>query len=111
MKKILIFVFAVSLISLAPANAATMKVTKPLVELSYTKSDQISDLLLTPVSILLVGTTESQTSPWLSGTLTGLSDGFISSYSSIGSPMWNLRLPGSSDEIATTAAIDSDGSI
>ena len=111
MKKILIVVFAVSLISLAPANAATMKVTKPLVELSYTKSDQISDLLLTPVSILLVGTTESQTSPWLSGTLTGLSDGFISSYSSIGSPMWNLRLPGSSDEIATTAAIDSDGSI
>lgn len=94
-----------------PANAATMKITKSLIELTYTKSDQISDVLLTPVSIVLVGTTESLTSPWLSGTLSGLSDGFITSYSSIGAPMWNLRLPGPSDEIATTAAIDADGSI
>ena len=111
MKKILIFLLAAVLVPLTPANAVTMKITKSLVELSYTKSDQISDVLLTPVSIVLVGTTESITSPWLSGTLTGLSDGFITSYSSIGAPMWNLRLPGLSDEIATTAAIDADGSI
>lgn len=111
MKKIFLFLFAVVLIPLTPVNAATMKVTKPLVELSYTRSDQISDVLLTPVSIVLVGTTESLNSTWLSGTLTGLSDGFIASYSSIGSPMWNLRLPGSSDEVATTAVIDADGSI
>ena len=45
-----------------PANAATMKATKSLVELPYTKSDQVSDVLLTPVSILLVGTTESPNS-------------------------------------------------
>ena len=111
MKKILSLIFAAALIPLTPANAATMKVTKSLVELSYTKLDQVSDVLLTPVSIVLVGTTESASSPWLSGALTGLSDGFVTSYSSIGAPMWNLRLPGVSDEIATTAAIDADGSI
>jgi hypothetical protein len=111
LKKILSLIFAAVLIPLAPANAASMKITKSLVELNYTKSDQISDVLLTPVSIVLVGTTESATSPWLGGTLTGLSDGFITSYSSIGAPMWNLRLPGLTDEIATNAAIDADGSI
>ena len=111
MKKILSLIFAAVLIPLAPANAASMKITKSLVELNYTKSDQISDVLLTPVSIVLVGTTESATSPWLGGTITGLSDGFITSYSSIGAPMWNLRLPGLTDEIATNAAIDADGSI
>ncbi len=94
-----------------PVNAATMKVTKSLIELPYTKSDQVSDVLLTPVSILLVGTTESPSSTWINGALGGLSDGFITSYSSIGAPMWNLRLGGASDEIATAAAIDSDGSI
>ena len=63
MKKILSFIFAAALIPLLPANAATMKVTKSLVELSYTKSDQVSDVLLTPVSIVLVGTTESISTP------------------------------------------------
>ena len=94
-----------------PANAATMKPTKSLIELPYTKSDQVSDVLLTPVSILLVGTTESPNSTWINGALGGLSDGFIASYSSLGAPMWNLRLGGVSDEIATSALIDSDGSI
>ena len=94
-----------------PVNAATIKATKSLIELPYTKSDQVSDVLLTPVSILLVGTTESPSSTWINGALGGLSDGFITSYSSIGAPMWNLRLGGASDEIATAAAIDSDGSI
>jgi hypothetical protein len=88
-----------------------MKVTKSLIELPYTKSDQVSDVLLTPVSILLVGTTESPGSTWINGALGGLSDGFITSYSSVGAPMWNLRLGGASDEIATAAAIDSDGSL
>jgi hypothetical protein len=94
-----------------PSNAATMKATKSLIDLPYSKSDQVSDVLLTPVSILLVGTTESSNSTWISGALGGLSDGFITSYSSLGAPMWSLRLGGVSDEIATSAVIDSDGSI
>ena len=111
MRKILALLVLVVATLPYPANAATMKATKSLVELPYTKSDQVSDVLLTPVSILLVGTTESPSSTWINGALGGLSDGFISSYSSICAPMWSLRLGGVSDELATAAAIDSDGSI
>ena len=111
MRKILLLLVLVVASLPYPVNAATMKVTKSLIDLPYTKSDQVSDVLLTPVSILLVGTTESPSSTWINGALGGLSDGFITSYSSIGAPMWNLRLGGPSDEIATAAAIDSDGSI
>lgn len=111
MRKILALLVLVVATLPYPANAATMKATKSLVELPYTKSDQVSDVLLTPVSILLVGTTESPSSTWINGALGGLSDAFITSYSSIGAPMWSLRLGGVSDEIATAAAIDSDGSI
>jgi hypothetical protein len=93
------------------ANAIVVKNTKALIELPYSKSDQVSDVVLTPVSAILIGTTESPNSPWISGNLGGASDGFIVSYSSLGAPLWNLRLGGIENEIATSAAIDSDGSI
>ena len=93
------------------ANAIVVKNTKALIELPYSKSDQVSDIVLTPVSAILIGTTESPNSPWISGNLGGASDGFIASYSSLGAPLWNLRLGGIENEIATSAAIDSDGSI
>jgi hypothetical protein len=93
------------------ANAIVIKNTKSLIELPYSKSDQVSDVVLTPVSAILIGTTESPNSPWISGNLGGASDGFIASYSSLGAPLWNLRLGGIENEIATSAAIDSDGSI
>jgi hypothetical protein len=59
----------------------------------------------------LIGTTESPNSTWISGSLSGSSDAFVASYSSIGAPLWNLRLGQASSEIATSAAIDADGSI
>jgi hypothetical protein len=111
LRKILLLLVLVVASLPYPVSAATMKASKSLIDLPYIKSDQVSDVLLTPVSILLVGTTESPSSTWINGALGGLSDGFITSYSSIGAPMWNLRLGGVSDEIATAAAIDSDGSI
>ena len=88
-----------------------MKSSKALVELPYTKSDQVSDVVLTPVSVILIGTTESPNSTWISGSLSGSSDAFVASYSSIGAPLWNLRLGQASSEIATSAVIDTDGSI
>ncbi len=88
-----------------------MKNTKPLVELPYTKADQISSVLLTPISIIITGTTESPSSSWINGALAGVSDGFIASYSSLGAPLWNTRLGSNANEIATSAAIDLDGSI
>ena len=83
----------------------------PLVELPYTKADQISSVLLTPISIIITGTTESPSSSWINGALSGVSDGFIASYSALGAPLWNTRLGSNANEIATSAAIDLDGSI
>jgi hypothetical protein len=107
------FLIILLIFSLQPstANAIVIKNTKSLIELPYSKSDQVSDVVLTPVSAILIGTTESPNSPWISGNLGGASDGFIASYSSLGAPLWNLRLGGIENEIATSAAIDSDGSI
>ena len=111
MKKVfLIFLLVFSLQPLS-ATAAVMKSAKSIIELPYLKTDEISDISLTPVSIVITGTTESTTSTWLSGSLGGLSDGFIASYSSLGAPLWNLRLGSTANEIATSSAIDVDGSI
>ena len=108
-----VFLTFLLIFSLQPstANAITIKNTKLLIELLYLKSDQVSDVVLTPVSAMLIGTTESLNSPWINGNLGGASDGFIASYSSLGAPLWNLRLGGIENEIATSAAIDTDGSI
>ena len=111
MKKVfLVFLLIFSLQPL-PATAAVMKSSKSIIELPYLKADEISDISLTPVSIVLTGTTESTTSTWIGGTLGGLSDGFIANYSSLGAPLWNLRLGSVANEIATSSAIDIDGSI
>ena len=88
-----------------------MKSSKSILELPYLKADEISDISLTPVSIVLTGTTESASSTWIGGTLGGLSDGFIANYSSLGAPLWNLRLGSVANEIATSSVIDIDGSI
>jgi hypothetical protein len=109
-KVFLIFLFIFSL-QPSPATAAVMKSAKSIIDLPYLKADEISDISLTPVGIVLTGTTESASSTWLSGTLGGLSDGFVANYSSLGAPLWNLRLGSAANEIATSTAIDIDGSI
>ena len=111
MKRFFLAVIIISFSVFSSANAAVMKNTKPLVELPYTKADQISSVLLTPISIIITGTTESPSSSWINGALAGVSDGFIASYSSLGAPLWNTRLGSNANEIATSAAIDIDGSI
>ena len=111
MKRFFIAVVIILNCSFTSANAAVMKSTKPLIELTYSKADQISSVALTPVSILISGTTESPSSAWINGALAGSSDGFIASYSSLGAPLWNIRLGNTANEIATSLAIDLDGSI
>lgn len=93
------------------AHAITIKNTKSIVELPYSKADQVSEIVLTPTSVILVGTTESNNSNWINGPLGGLSDAFIVSYSATGAPLWNLRLGGTENEIANSVTIDTDGSI
>ena len=111
MKKSFLIVLLIFSLQPLPATAAVMKSTKPIIELPYLKADEVSDILLTPVSVVLTGTTESASSTWISGSLGGLSDGFVVSYSSLGAPLWNLRLGSAANEIATSTAIDIDGSI
>jgi len=111
LKRFFLAVIIITFSVFSSANAAVMKNTKPLVELPYTKADQISSVLLTPISIIITGTTESPSSSWINGALAGVSDGFIASYSSLGAPLWNIRLGSNANEIATSAAIDLDGSI
>ena len=111
MKKSFLIVLLIFSLQSLPATAAVMKSTKPIIELPYLKADEVSDISLTPVSVVLTGTTESASSTWISGSLGGLSDGFVVSYSSLGAPLWNLRLGSAANEIATSTAIDIDGSI
>ena len=93
------------------ANAAPIIDVKSKFELSYSGNEQVSDLLLNKTSISIIGTTEATTSAWIAGNLAGGSDGFITTFSSTGSPLWNLRLGSNANEIVTSAALDSDGSI
>jgi len=111
LKRVLLVFILIFTLQPSTANAIVMKDTKVLIELAYSKSDQVSDVVLTPVSAILIGTSESPNSTWINGNLGGASDGFIASYSSLGAPLWNLRLGGAENEIATSAAIDADGSI
>jgi hypothetical protein len=111
LKKSFLIVLLIFSLQPLPATAAVMKITKPIIELPYLKADEVSDISLTPVSVVLTGTTESASSTWISGSLGGLSDGFVVSYSSLGAPLWNLRLGSAANEIATSTAIDIDGSI
>ena len=111
MKRVLLVFILIFTLQPSTANAIVVKDTKVLIELPYSKSDQVSDVVLTPVSAILIGTVESPNSTWINGNLGGASDGFIASYSSLGEPLWNLRLGGAENEIATSAAIDTDGSI
>jgi hypothetical protein len=111
LKKVFFIFLLVFSLQPLPATAAVMKSSKPIIELPYLKADEISDISLTPVGIVLTGTTESTSSTWLNGSLGGLSDGFIANYSSLGAPLWNLRLGSIANEIATSTAIDTDGSI
>ena len=93
------------------ANAASFTEVKSKVDLAYTGNEQVSDLLLSKSNILVIGTTEAATTTWIAGTLGGASDGFISTISNAGAPLWSLRLGGTSNEIATSAAVDADGTI
>jgi hypothetical protein len=111
LKKIFLIVLLIFVLQPLPATAVVMKSTKSIIELPYLKADELSDISLTPVSIVLTGTTESASSTWVSGSLGGLSDGFVASYSSLGAPLWNLRLGSAANEIAISTAIDVDGSI
>jgi hypothetical protein len=104
-------IFALLFLTTPPVNAATISAIKPIVEIAYSGNEQVSDLLLTANSIVLIGTTEAASSSWISGNLGGTSDAFVSAYSNTGVLISGTRLGTPANEIATAAALDVDGSI
>ena len=108
-------VFVISLIFLTliptPSYAISAKALKTIIDLPYSNNDQVSDIALSGKNIFLVGTTESANSNWITGVLTGLSDGFLTSYTATGLQNWSIRLGNEGNEIATSIALDNDGSI
>lgn len=111
MKKVFV-IFLITLTSIPSiSNAASVKTLKTIIELPYVNNDQVSDIALSGKNIFLVGTTESSNSTWLSGSLSGLSDGFLISYTATGLQNWSVRLGNEGNEIATSIAVDTDGSI
>jgi hypothetical protein len=108
-----VFLFALIILITVPnsSNAASIKSIKSLVDLPYSNNDQVSDIAISGKNILLTGTTESSSSNWVTGSLSGLSDGFLISYTATGIQNWGLRLGNFNNEIATSIALDQDGSI
>jgi hypothetical protein len=108
-----VVVVALLFLIAAPSNAyaTSMKALKPIIDLPYSNNDQISEIALNGKNILLTGTTESITSNWITGSLSGSSDGFLISYTETGIQNWGLRLGNENSEIATSIAIDQEGSI
>jgi len=108
-------VFVISLIFLtlipSPSYAISAKALKTIIDLPYSNNDQVSDIALSGKNIFLAGTTESANSNWITGVLTGLSDGFLTSYTATGLQNWSIRLGNEGNEIATSIALDNDGSI
>lgn len=111
MKKVLFVALSLLILNSNNAFALSMKNAKTLVELPYVSNDQVSEISYKSNNLLIVGTTESSSSNWLSGFLGGQSDGFIVSYSNTGLQNWSARLGGDANEIAAAHAIDQDGSI
>ena len=111
MKKVFLVILLFLIIAPNSASATSMKALKPITDLPYLNNDQVSDIALSGKNIFLTGTTESSNSNWITGSLGGSSDGFLISYAVTGVQNWGLRLGNENSEIATSIAIDQDGSI
>ncbi len=71
--------------------------------------DQISDFTVNSSLIAVVGTAEIGLADLVTTPTLGGSDGFISALDKTKNPLWNLRLGGSQDDIATAITQDKEG--
>ena len=71
--------------------------------------DQISDFSLNSSLIAVVGTVETGLTDLVTSPTLGGSDGFISALDKTKKPLWNLRLGGLQDDIATAITKDKAG--
>lgn len=111
--KFSILVLVLSLFSTAPASAVGIKVlaSKPAITAisPVGSGDQISDFSLNSSLIAVVGTVETGLVDLVTSPTLGGSDGFISALDKSKKPLWNLRLGGLQDDIATAITKDKAG--
>ena len=105
-----------TLLSLAPVQAATkppilLTSLAPTVSTNFSGGDEVSQLLTSPSAIFLLGTIETISSPLVTSTTLGGSDGFIAALNPGGGRIWDLRIGTSGDDVATAGCIDSSGNI
>ena len=105
-----------TLLSLAPTQAATkppilLTSLAPTVSTNFSGGDEVSQLLTSPSAIFLLGTIETISSPLVTSTTLGGSDGFIAALNPGGGRIWDLRIGTSGDDVATAGCIDSSGNI
>ena len=104
-----------------PVDAATKVKSVPLKIMPATPvtfsnltggtGDQVSAIALSPSAIILAGTVESSsaTSAWITSQSLGGTDGFIAGLDATGKRLWDTRLGGAQDDVATAMIGDKQG--
>lgn len=108
-----------SQLSLVPTQAATKRpippvtvtTLSPTVTTNFSGGDEVSQLLTQGVSLFLLGTIETTTSPLITSPALGGSDGFLVALNGQGGRIWDLRLGTSGDDVATAGYVDALGNI
>ena len=105
-----------ALLPLAPAQAVTkpsilLTSLAPTVATNFSGGDEVSQILTSPSAVFLLGTIETTSSPLVTSTTLGGSDGFITALNFGGGRLWDLRVGSSGDDVATAGCIDSAGNI
>lgn len=111
--KFWILVLALPLCFSAPAAQAAVKVlpSKPAITAvsPVGSGDQISDFSVNPLFVAVVGTIETGLVDLVTSPTLGGSDGFISALDKNKTLLWNIRLGGLQDDIATAVTKDKEG--
>ena len=107
------FCLALLFVFVAPAFAAAKPLVltplHPTLSTGFSGGDEVQYLLTSPTLFVLIGTLETTSSPLISTTPLGGSDGFIAAVDVHGAHLWDLRLGTSGDDVATTGYIDALG--
>ena len=83
----------------------------PTLSINFTGGDQVSAMAQGAGAIYLAGTLESTTTSLVTSQSLGASDGFLVALSPNGTRLWDLRVGGSGDDVATAIYVDLIGNV
>ena len=95
----------------APKPPIAITALAPTVSTNFSAGDQVSAMALANGAIYLAGTIETTSSKLITSNPLGASDGFLIALGSNGSKLWDLRLGGVGDDVATAICVDLIGNI